>query len=160
MPSTHFLPLFDPSSELASFSPRKKSSPSVKPNVRPNPKRASQADHANRVLLLGRVHELALYRAEVLRDRGFEVRTSTDKDQAADLIRRGDFDALVLSYTLSSDTVQELAEEMREHCPHCALVVIAQTDHPDRRVAPDAIALANDGPKALVAALRRVLRRH
>jgi DNA-binding response OmpR family regulator len=110
--------------------------------------------------LLGRVHELALYRAEVLRDRGFEVRMSTDKEQALELIGGGDFDAMVLSYTLSSDTVEELADELREKCPGCPLVVISKTPLPDRKIAPDALALADDGPKGLVAALRRVLRRH
>lgn len=124
---------------------------------RKKPKRNSPS---NRVLLLGRIQELALYRAEVLRDRGFEVRTSTDKEQAIKLIRSKDFDAVVLSYTLSSDTVEELTEEIREACPNCPLVVIAQTGRFDRRIAPDAIAIADDGPKALVSALRRVLQLH
>jgi CheY-like chemotaxis protein len=112
----------------------------------------------NRVLLLGRVKELALYRAEVLRDRGFEVRSSTDHDEALHLIRSSDYDAIVLSYTLSSDAVQELAEEARQHCPDCPVVVIAKTRILDRRIAPDEVALADDGPAALVMALRRVLR--
>jgi DNA-binding response OmpR family regulator len=112
------------------------------------------------VLLLGRVHELTLYRVEVLQNRGFEVRMSTDRQEALELIRRADFDAVVLSYTLSSDTVEELAEEAREHCPGCPLVVISKSPLQDRKIAPDAIALADDGPKALVAALRRVLQRH
>lgn len=114
----------------------------------------------NRVLLLGRFQELALYRAEVLRDRGFEVRTSTSRDEALRLIHRQDFDVAVLSYTLSSEMVEELAEEIREHCPRCPLVVIAQTAIADRKIAPDAIALADQGPKALLAALKRVLRKH
>lgn len=64
-------------------------------------KYVNQRLDANRVLLLGRVQELAMYRAEVLRDRGFEVRTSTNKEEALKLIRRADFDVVVLSYTLS-----------------------------------------------------------
>ena len=119
------------------------------------PKRSTSR---NRVLLLGRLQELALYRAEVLRDRGFEVRTSTDYDEALRLIRSNDYDAIVLSYTLSSATVQELAEEARQHCPECPLVVIANTRTPDRRIVPDDIAIADEGPAALVAALHRVLR--
>jgi CheY-like chemotaxis protein len=123
-------------------------------------KRTAYRGNSNRVLLFGRIQELALYRAEVLRDRGFEVRTSTSKEEAVNLIRRGDFDAAVLSYTLSSDTVEELAEEVREICPHCPLVVIAKSLRLDRKITPDAVALADDGPKALVSALRRVLRKH
>jgi hypothetical protein len=38
-------------------------------------------------------------------------------------------------------------------------VVIAKTKYPDRKIVPDAVALADDGPKALISALRRVLRR-
>jgi CheY-like chemotaxis protein len=125
-----------------------------------NKKQLKRNSSANRVLLLGRIQELALYRAEVLRDRGFEVRASTDKDQAIQLIRGKDFDAVVLSYTLSSETVEELAEEIRESCPECPLVVIAQTGRFDRKIAPDAVALADDGPQALVSALRRVLQLH
>jgi hypothetical protein len=119
-----------------------------------------QGPPANRVLLLGRIHELALYRAEVLRDRGFEVQTSINKAETLTLIRTTKYDAVVLSYTLSSETVEELAEAVREHCPQCPLVVIAKTRQPDRKIAPDAVALADQGPKALVAALRRVLQRH
>lgn len=101
-----------------------------------------------------------MYRAEVLRDRGFEVRTSTDREEALKLIRRGDFDAAVLSYTLSSNMVEELADEIRENCPQCPLVVIAKSSKLDRKIAPDAVALADHGPKALISALRRVLQRH
>jgi hypothetical protein len=36
----------------------------------------------NRVLLLGRLRELALYRAEVLHDRGFEVKIPEDNQGA------------------------------------------------------------------------------
>ena len=123
-------------------------------------KQLNQSTPGKRILLLGRLQELALYRAEVLRDRGFDVRTSTDCEEGLKLIRRSDFDAVILSYTLSSDTVEELAEEIREHCPTCPLVVIAQTPRTDRKIAPDAVALADDAPKALIDALRRVLRHH
>ena len=123
-------------------------------------KQLKKNSSSNRILLLGRIQELALYRAEVLRDRGFEVRTSTDKEQAIKLIRSRDFDAVVLSYTLSNDTVEELTEEIREQCPNCPLVVIAQTERFDRKIAPDAVALADDGPRALVSALQKVLQLH
>jgi CheY-like chemotaxis protein len=140
--------------------PRKGLAPSSKPRSSTDGKQLNKSAGANRILLLGRVQELALYRAEVLHDRGFEVRISTNPEEALKLIQRGDFDAVVLSYTLSSDTVEELADEVRERCPQCPLVVIANTKYPDRKIVPDAVALADDGPKALVAALRRVLRRH
>jgi CheY-like chemotaxis protein len=157
-------PAFDHSFESQQASayaaPRKGRASSSEPRASSDGKQLRRSADANRILLLGRVQELALYRAEVLHDRGFEVRVSTDRGEALKLIQRGDFDAVVLSYTLSSDTVEELAEEIREYRPQCPLVVIAKTKYPDRKIVPDAVALADDGPKALISALRHVLRRH
>jgi DNA-binding response OmpR family regulator len=119
---------------------------------------SGRIEKKSRVLLLGRFQELALYRAEVLRERGFDVQFSTDKERSLKLVRSAEYDVIVLSYTLSSELVERLAEEAREHCPECPLVVIASTDRLDRKIAPDAIAVADQGPPALIAALRRVLR--
>jgi DNA-binding response OmpR family regulator len=118
----------------------------------------SAKKNGNRVLLVGRVRELALYRAEVLKHFGFNVSAPENVDEALAIMKRGDFDALVLSYTLPSETVEYLAERAREACPGCPVVAISHTSQIDRRVAPDAIALAAEGPPALVAALRSVLR--
>jgi len=111
----------------------------------------------NRVLLVGSHRELALYRAEVLSQAGFQVRTPESQQEAVAIIERGDFEVAVLSYTLSNNTVQELADNIREHCPDRPVVAIAETNRVDRRIAPDAIALAADGPHGLVSALEKVL---
>src|SRR5947209_18933855 len=71
----------------------------------------------SRVILFGRIRELALYRAEVLRDRGFSVTIPRDNQEALKIIRHGDFDFAVLSYTLPNDTVQQIAELVREYRP-------------------------------------------
>ena len=113
----------------------------------------------NRVLMIGRMRELALYRAEVLRVAGFEVLAPETSDEAKAMIEHGDFDVAVLSYTLPSDTVEEMAEHLRDHCPDCPLVAIAETDRVDRRIAPQAIALAAEGPPGLLSALHKVLER-
>jgi DNA-binding response OmpR family regulator len=112
---------------------------------------------ANRVLMLGSIRELALYRAEVLRHYGFEALTPETVEEATSLIRRGNFDVAVLSYTLPDAAVQQLAQSLREHCPHCPILAIAQTIRPDRRIAPDAVVLAKNGPPDLVTALRKLL---
>ena len=111
----------------------------------------------NRVLMVGRLRELALYRAEFLRQAGFIVSTPQDEVEAMTIMRRGDFDAIVLSYTLPNATVQELAESARDFCPDCPIIAITETGMFDRRIAPDAVALANEGPGALLSALNRVL---
>jgi hypothetical protein len=90
-----------------------RSSPGSRSKRRPMPRKAQ----GNRVLLFGRLRELALYRAEVLRSEGFAVPTPDTKEEAVATIRRGNFDVAILTYTLSSDTVQELAELIREYCP-------------------------------------------
>ena len=112
----------------------------------------------NRVLMFGRIRELALYRAAVLRDRGFDVLTPADLDEVVTTIRRGGFDIAVLTYTLSNDTVRELAELIREYCPDCPLIAISNSKRMDREINPDEIVLADEGPNALLAALRRVSR--
>jgi PleD family two-component response regulator len=113
----------------------------------------------NRVLIVGTIRELALYRAEVLRAHGFAVSVSHSEGEAFDAIRSCGFDVVVLSYTLSNDVVEEVAELVRQHCPECRLVTISDTRYHDAKIAPDANVLADDGPKALLEALRETLRR-
>lgn len=113
----------------------------------------------NRVLIVGKIRELALYRAEVLRAHGFAVSISHSEAEAFAAIRSGGFDVVVLSYTLSNDVVEEVTELVRQHCPECRLVTISETTYPDPKINPDANVLADDGPKALIEALRETLRR-
>jgi len=120
--------------------------------------RSTRRTSGSRVLIFGRIHELALYRAEVLRDHGFNVRVPSDNKEAVKIIRHGDFDVAVLSYTLPSDTVQQIAELVRQYRPECPLIAISESGRVDRRVAPDEIVIADDGPPGLLAALRRVTR--
>ncbi len=118
-----------------------------------------QSAPGNRVLMFGKIRELALYRAEVLRAHGFFVAIPDSKAEAVAAIRRADFDVAVLTYTLSSETVEELAELLRQHCPECRLVTISDTKYRDAKIEPDANVLADDGPKALIEALHETLRR-
>lgn len=102
----------------------------------------------NRVLLFSGMWELALYRAEVLRSHGFEVLTARNKQEAIQLLKLGDLDVLVLTYTLPNETVHEVADLLRAHCPRCALVTISESARNDRRIAPDATVIADEGPSA------------
>ena len=113
----------------------------------------------NRILLFGKIRELALYRAEVLRAHGFLVAIPESKEETVAAIRQGDYDVAVFTYTLSNDTVEELTELVRQHCPDCRLITISDTKFPDPKINPDANVLADDGPKALLQALRETLRR-
>ncbi len=108
--------------------------------------------------MFGRIRELALYRAEVLRDRGFEVITPDSREEAVAAIRKGNFDVAILTYTLPNDIVQELAQLVREHCSGCPLIAISNNTRMDREIGPDVMVNADDGPAALISALRRVSR--
>ena len=59
---------------------------------------------------------------------------------------------------MPSHTVEEMAELMREYCRDCALVAITDTGRVDRKISPDAVVLADDGPDALIEALHRITR--
>lgn len=114
----------------------------------------------NRVLMLGSIRELALYRAEVLQQHGFHVQIATHRNQALDLIQAGNYDVVVLSYTLPDTAVREFADEMREYCPQCPVIAISDAKRPDPVIKPDQMILADEGPAALLSALRNVLRQH
>src|SRR5690349_1203794 len=119
-------------------------------NQRPGQRRHMSG---NRVLLLGKQRELALYRAEFLRDRGFEVSIPSTPQSSIWEITRGAYDVAVLSYTLSSDEVQKMTDLVRQSCPDCPLVTISSTPHPDLKVDPDATVLAEEGPTGLIRVL-------
>jgi hypothetical protein len=119
---------------------------------------ARRKTKGNRVLMFGRIRELALYRAAVLRDRGFDVVTPGTREEAVAAIRGGGFDMAVLSYTLSNEMVQELAELVREYCPDCPIIAISGNRRMDREIRPDEMVSADDGPAGLIAALRKVMR--
>jgi CheY-like chemotaxis protein len=128
------------------------------PQRRAKKKRSSETRRTgNRVLVVGRQRELALYRAEFLRQAGFNVIVAQDVDEAIRIMQRAAFDALVLSYTLPSGDVEYLADAARDYCAGCALIAIANGRTVDLNVEPDAIASADEGPKGLVSALKRVL---
>jgi DNA-binding response OmpR family regulator len=107
--------------------------------------------------MIGRLRELALYRAEFLGQAGYKTLVPADESDAFTIMRRGNFDAIVLSYTLPDEVVQRFAEAAREFCPDCPVIAITDTNTVDRRIAPDAVAIANEGPAALLSALGRVL---
>jgi len=107
--------------------------------------------------MVGQMRELLLYRAEVLRQSGFKVIPMQSKEEAIAAIKRGSFDAAILSYTLSSDAVEELSELVRQHQPDCPVISISRSGSEDRRLHPDEIVVGEEGPAALLAALRRAL---
>ncbi len=117
-----------------------------------------KADQPRRVLIFGRLLELALYRAEVLQSRGYAVVMPRSKADAVRAIEDGEFDALVLSYTLASETAEEIVELVRQKCPGCPLITISETGTADPKLRPDLVVRANEGPAGLLRALQKAFR--
>ena len=95
---------------------------------------------------------------EVLEAHDFTVTLPRTKEDAVAAIRGGSFDIAILSYTLPDKTVEELTELIREYCPECPLIAISDTGRVDRRIGPDEVVIADEGPAALIAALRRAIK--
>ena len=110
------------------------------------------------VLLLGEHQELSLYRVQALEAEGFRVISPASRNAALRAIKERQYDAAVLSYTLSNDTAQELAELVRESCPTCPLIAITESPWADTKIQPDDSVVGKEGPQALVEALRRASR--
>lgn len=119
---------------------------------------ARRADQPKRVLIFGRIFELALYRAEVLRSRGYAVVTPRSKTEAMRAIEDGEFDALVLSHTVESETAEQIVELARQTCPACPLITISDSGTSDRKLRPDLVVRANEGPAGLLKALQKAFR--
>ncbi len=120
-------------------------------------KESARRKPSNRVLMLGRLRELALYRAEVLRHHGFDVLAPANEEETISAIEQGNFDIAILSYTLPDAAVRHFAELIRQHSPDSPILAIAQTMQHDRRIEPDSVVLGDKGPSELVAALHRLL---
>ena len=108
------------------------------------------------VLLLGRKRELGLFRVESMERAGFKVIFPPNKQEALYAIHKGGFQAVLISYSLSSESAQELAELIRQRCPDCAIIAISSNGWEDPKLEPDDIIQAADGPEVTIAALKRV----
>src|SRR5581483_7502 len=117
--------------------------------------------HLNRfmvILLLARHRELGLFRVHALEGAGHDVIFPQHKQAALEVIVRGNFDLIVLSYSLSSDTAQELVEIARQKYPDRPVIAISESGWEDTNLRPDATVLAGDGPDGMLDAIARVTR--
>jgi len=108
------------------------------------------------VLLLGPNRELGHERAEFLKSHGIDTIFPENRQRACEAISRGGFATVIISYSLSDDTVKELTELIEQHCPQCPIISIAEQRWHDRALKPDATVLATDPPAALLEAVRHV----
>lgn len=106
--------------------------------------------------MLGQHLELGHYRAEFLKSHGIDVIFPENRQAALAAIRRGGFNVVLMSYSLSNDTAKELAEIIEQVSPNCPIVSISNKRWEDRHVSPDATVLDTDPPQTLLETLQRV----
>jgi DNA-binding response OmpR family regulator len=109
------------------------------------------------ILMLGKQLELGHYRAEFLRSYGFRVNFPESKQEAIRAIKSGEFDAVIVSYTISSKSRKELSELAKKVCPECAIIQIASQRWAKQDDGADATVLSTDPPGALLDALWNVV---
>jgi len=108
-----------------------------------------------KILMLGRQLELGHYRAEFLQSYGIHVIFPESKQEALSAVQAGGYDAILLSYTLSNETIQELVRLIEQYCPDCPLIAIMQQGN-KLAFKPAETVLDTEPPKMLLEAIKRV----
>lgn len=107
------------------------------------------------ILMLGRQLELGHYRAEFLKSYGIHVVFPESKKEAISAIQSREYDAILLSYTLSKETTQELLKLIDERCPDCPIVAIKRK-WGRLQFSPAETVLDTEPPPMLLEAIKRV----
>jgi DNA-binding response OmpR family regulator len=107
------------------------------------------------ILMLGRQLELGHYRAEFLQSYGIHVVFPESKQEADSAVHAGGYDAILLSYTLSKETIQELVSLIERYCPDCPIIAIVQQGN-ELTFKPAETILDTEPPKMLLEAIKRV----
>src|SRR6267154_5979809 len=63
-----------------------------------------------------------------LRDKGFEVQTATNADDAAELVRRRPFDLVLLDEQMPGTRGLEAMRELREIAPSIQIVMVTKSE--------------------------------
>lgn len=110
------------------------------------------------VLLLSGDPDAARLRAYALTHAGFHVVRPNNRQEALKAIK-GKFHAAVISYTLSSDTVEEMTNLFRESNPHAPIVVVTKGKWADWKTDLDVLVTAEEGPEVLIEAVQNAINR-
>jgi DNA-binding response OmpR family regulator len=98
------------------------------------------------VLLLSGDIDTANLRAHALAHAGFHVVRPNNRKEALAILKKRQFDAAVISYTLSSDSVQEMTTLFRESNPQAPIVVVTRGRLADWKTDLDVSVTAEEGP--------------
>jgi DNA-binding NtrC family response regulator len=110
-------------------------------------------DNNRNVLSVGADAELIWLRNAVLRSAGFKVVSTLDVNEALARIEAGDCGVLLVCYSLSRETIEELATRFRESCRDGRVVAVANENW-DKPTFADTYVYGIEGPEALIDAIR------
>lgn len=96
--------------------------------------------------MLGQHLELRWYRSEFLRAQGMGISPENQRRSIA-AICDGKFDVVVLSYSLTHKTGQELLETRRPEMPECPVIIMTEKRWEYRHLNPAETVLVSDGPQ-------------
>lgn len=108
------------------------------------------------VLLLSRDLELSRLRAHALEHAGFVVTRADSRQQTLGLLDKN-FDALVISYSLSNESTAEVTELFRQRNPSAAIITIAKEKWQDMKIDVDFAVTGEEGPEAMIEAVHSAL---
>jgi DNA-binding NtrC family response regulator len=108
------------------------------------------------ILMLGALLELGLYRAEYLKTHGHHVIFPKSQTEAIGAIKTGQYDAVVLSYSLSDKTAVEFRELIEQACPSCPVITLTEKRWYDQKIPSERVVLVSDGPQGLLEAVESV----
>jgi DNA-binding NtrC family response regulator len=118
-----------------------------------------QPNRGKAVLLLSADPELSLLRRHALAHAGFAVTRAGSRKEALNLLEQEKFDVLVISYSMSDETIAEMTELFRKQNPNSAVVTVAKGEWQDLKIESDSTVTGDEGPEALIEAVETVLNR-
>ena len=110
------------------------------------------------ILLLSADRELSLLRDYALQSAGFAVARADSRQEALKLLE-SEFEALVISYSLSGDDMTEMADLFRKRNPKSPVIGVTRGNWQDLKINPDFTLSGEDGPEALLELLETALSR-
>jgi DNA-binding NtrC family response regulator len=119
----------------------------------------SLAGHKGKMLLLiSAERELSLLRARVLREAGYAVARADSLPEALGLLEQT-FDALLISYSLTAESMAEMTELFRRRNPGSPIIAVTKGKWQDLKIDMDYAVAGEDGPEALLETLETALSR-
>lgn len=110
------------------------------------------------ILLLSGDPELSQLRAYALRRAGYAVARAESRQEALTLLGLS-FDALIVSYSLANENIQEFVNHFRIENPNAPVIGVVKGAWQDLKVDLDSAVRGEDGPEVLLEALAGTLSR-